>query len=428
MVSRTNRLIAAALVLTCLAATCIFTVEPAKGQTQGSWTTMAPLPEPLYQEEAAVVNGMIYVIGMGSSNSSGGWDDFFNFQYDPTLNTWQSKPIPIHGYRAGFKLAVYQDKIYVIGGWNAGGLSTWVYDPSNDTWTEKSSVYTNVGLEANVVDGKVYFISGFLPMPFVVDTQDTNMVYDLATNNVSEMAPIPVKAVNYASAVLDGKIYIIGGADRLDQWSTEYNVVQIFDPKTNNWTKGTSMPIGVIGAAAIATTGAEVPKRIYVVGGEIREKNSETGNITNLIQVYDPETGSWSVGAPMPTAREYHAMVNINDTIYAVGGRTPSDSQANEKYLPLGDSSPQTPTPSASPSPNPISEPSPTVSPERSPSMSPSPSLSEPPSPSASPTPSASPQQANLSASLVFVTASAAIIIVIAVITTAVFKRRKGKT
>ena len=321
------------------------------------------MPEPLYQEEAVEVNGMIYVIGMGSSNSSGGWDDFFNFQYDPTLNTWQSKPIPIHGYRAGFKLAVYQDKIYVIGGWSATALSTWVFDPSNDTWTEKAHVYANVGLEANVVEDKVYFISGYLAMPFVVDTQDTNMVYNIVTNNVSEMAPIPIKAVNYASAVLDGKIYIIGGADYLDQWSTEYNVMQIFDPETNNWTKGTSMPIGIIGAAAIATTGAEAPKRIYVIGGEIREKNSETGNMTNLTQVYDPETGSWSIGTSMPTAREGHTTVNINDTVYAIGGRTPSDSQANEKYLPLGGVSLETPTPSTSPSrsPTPFVSPTPSI-------------------------------------------------------------------
>jgi hypothetical protein len=97
------------------------------------------------------------------------------------------------------------------------------------------------------------------------------------------------------------------------------------------------MPTPIRYASAAATTGLFAPKRIYVIGGL---QNSYGLNIT---QVYDPQTDSWTTGASMPTARYNLGSAVINDTIYAMGGvllppyAFPKEPlTTNEVYLPFG--------------------------------------------------------------------------------------------
>ena len=55
---------------------------------------------------------------------------------------------------------------------------------------------------------------------------------------------------------------------------------------------------------------------------------------TDMHQVYDSNTDSWSVGLPMPTVRTYHVAVTVGDNIYVIGGKTASDfsTNSNEMY------------------------------------------------------------------------------------------------
>ena len=41
-----------------------------------------------------------------------------------------------------------------------------------------------------------------------------------------------------------------------------------------------------------------------------------------ILQVYDPETDSWTFGANMPTYRISLGFALVNDTLYAIGGMT----------------------------------------------------------------------------------------------------------
>jgi N-acetylneuraminic acid mutarotase len=149
-------------------------------------------------------------------------------------------------------------------------------------------------------------------------------VYDPTWDYWTEMAPIPTAVSNYASAVVDGKIYIIGGRNA----DGRIDLVQIYDPKTNQWSQGTPIPSGVVDAGSCATTGYASPKRIYVIGGSVQTSNGSQG--TNLTQIYDPETDSWSIGAPLSTTNEFLTLTNINDMLYAFNG------SVIEKYIPIG--------------------------------------------------------------------------------------------
>jgi N-acetylneuraminic acid mutarotase len=311
--------------------TPLFSVEKVNATEEGSWTTLSPLPMPFYSTlGVAVVDGKIYHIGSDSY-----------MKYDPERNTWTDiVPLPI--YDDWSTVVTCQNKIYVIGGQRE--IPTQVYDPATDTWENRTSIpTTRIWPGANVVDGKIYVIGGQIPSPLgVINPSSANDVYDPATDSWSQMAPIPIPVEGYASAVLDDKIYIISGGTFL--FGTTYdpiNYVQIFDPETNQWTNGTSIPTGVAYAGACVTTGTSAPKRIYVIGG--------TQNLyfryvfshpLGLNQIYDPETDAWTTGTPMPTPRAKMGIAVINDEIYTIGGQISNDwggvTSTNEKYTPAG--------------------------------------------------------------------------------------------
>jgi N-acetylneuraminic acid mutarotase len=223
--------------------------------------------------------------------------------------------------RAVFAVAVYQNKIYCIGGKtsdNYNGVNE-VYDPATDTWETKTSMSTaRAFLQANVVNGKIYLIGGHgLPDEFL----KINEVYDPVTDTWSTSEPmLSITLFGYASAVFDNKIYIVGGSEAK---------TQIFDTETRSWDYGASP--NSYGNAAGATTGILAPKRMYVIGS------------TN-VGVYDPETDSWSLGANVITSNRYNfGVAVVNDLVYVVGGHTYvwilgnyTTLAVNEQYTPVG--------------------------------------------------------------------------------------------
>ena len=301
---------------------------PLVSAIEDSWTTMAPLPTSSDIDDAVAVDGKIYLLGSSK-----------NVQYDPETNTWsQLAPPPIPNYWAN--VVACQNKIYIIGG-EAEKL-TQVYDPATDTWENRTSIpSTRIGLQENVVDGKIYLIGGLIPSPLgVINPSSANDVYDPATDSWSTMAPIPTPVGGAPSAVLDDKIYIIGGANSGGPDYSPINQVQIFDPKTNQWTNGTPIPTGVFSAGGCATTGLFAPKRIYVVGGTtnyyFREGYAERASI-DLNQVYDPITDTWTIGTPMLDPRFGLEVAVVNDELYVIGGSNEDGRlYVNEKYTPIG--------------------------------------------------------------------------------------------
>jgi N-acetylneuraminic acid mutarotase len=297
---------------------------------EDSWTTLKPLPEPSVTIGVAVVDGKIYRIGCPNC-----------WKYDPETNNWTTiASVPI--CPGGGSVVACQNKIYLMAGCNE--FPTQVYDPVTNAWENRTSIPTNsarISLRANVVDGKIYMIGGRLPAGlYQIFTSSSNDVYDPVTDSWSQMAPVPVPVMGYASAVLDDKIYIISGAhEGQPNYPPPTDLVQIFDPATNIWTNGTSIPNGVLYAGAVATTGLFAAKRIYVIGGTTTVYDRWAYyNVIALNQVYDPETDTWNTGTPMPTPRCDFCIATANDEIYAIGGVKEENYQmiVNEKYTPAG--------------------------------------------------------------------------------------------
>jgi N-acetylneuraminic acid mutarotase len=305
---------------------------------EDSWTIMEDMPTARSGLGVAVVDGKIYAIG--GQNGEGVLN--ITGEYDPVTNEWTSKT-SMPTARSDFGIAVYQNKIYVIGGTTGPG-ETWgsslitgateVYDPETDTWQTKTSMPTpRQGLEANVVTDRIYLIGGVRYVGgYIHPGFDENEVYDPATDSWITKAPLPTAVWGYSSAVVDNKIYLIGGGNKTSDGTFPVTLNQIYTPATNTWNFGQSIPTGLWHAAAGATTDVFAPKRIYVLGGSYYDA------AYNLTQTYDPEVDAWTTGTPMPTPRWSLGVAVIDDELYAIGGKTEGDdySAVNEKYTPIG--------------------------------------------------------------------------------------------
>ena len=312
-----------------------FNLPSAKAQTTegDSWTSILPMPTARGGLGVAVVNGIIYAIGGLSGTSPLN----VNEAYIPSLNSWTSKT-PMPTARSGCAVAVYDNKIYVIGGSVGNGFvgNNEVYDPATNTWETKASMPTpRTDLSASVVNGKIYLIGGkeySSTSPYFRGT-NVNEVYDPASNTWTNATSIPTGVYGYASAVIDGKIHIIGGSESSTSQGSNVFVDsdQVYDPQTDKWSLGANLPSIAIYGAAGATEGFMAPSRLYFIGGYFSSSFSGT------VQVYDPDNNSWSIGASMPTPRAYLGVAVINDVIYAIGG---FDGQnwlnTVEEYKPIG--------------------------------------------------------------------------------------------
>jgi len=158
-----------------------------------------------------------------------------------------------------------------------------------------------------------------------------NQVYDPASDSWTTKAPLPVGSGDHVSAVLDQKIYILAGG------GIENTRFQIYDTQSNTWAAG-ALPVSQRWPGAAATTGVNAAKRVFVIGGS--DPDTQTSNL-GILQIYNPQTGTWTFGAKMITPRDYIRAAVINDVIFAIGGG--SNSQNNEAYFPSKTGEPQTP-------------------------------------------------------------------------------------
>ena len=168
-------------------------------------------------------------------------------------------------------------------------------------WTLKTDMPTARFLAGSaVVDGKIYVVGGA-----PVSMGKTNVVeeYDPATDTWTRCADMPTSRQGVRAAAVDGIVYAIGGADEVYNLAT----VEAYDPTTDTWTTRTDMPTTRTQMATVTFDG-----KIYVIGG--------VGPLTRTVEVYDPATDTWTRKADMPTARFALAADVVDGKIYVFGG------------------------------------------------------------------------------------------------------------
>lgn len=321
----------------------LLTVIPVSLAVEDTWTTLRSMPTARSGLEVVAINDKIYAIGGTTAEGfmpsiSGGavlgdrdLDGFVgtNQEYDPITRKWTTKrsmPTP----RIVFASAVCKNKVYCIGGKTSDGYTAVneVYNPETDTWEVKTPIPTATGwITAEVVEDKIYVIS-----------ENSSQVYDPILDSWVSVAAPPHDAAFVGaciSTVFENQIYVFGGLSQ----DRQYILTQIYNPQTDTWSQGASPPAGIRSGAAVTTTGEFASKGIYVFSGAVAYYQGAPENTT---QFYDPKTDNWSIGPSIPTRRYNFGATAINDTIYVIGGHTYNvdgrfaPSPANEHYTPTG--------------------------------------------------------------------------------------------
>eukprot|EP00964_Phaeocystis_antarctica_P159697 scaffold130865_cov69-Phaeocystis_antarctica.AAC.3 len=253
---------------------------------------------------------LIYVVGGGR----GGEDDPEETLdivelYDPQAASWkQLASLPNARYSHG--CAALEGKIYVVGGIGEEGqqLDTGeVYDPQTDRWQPLAEIMSTLRCEFGLasVSGKIYAIGGWDG----VDRLQGVEAYDPQLGSWAQVASMSGGRSSFATVVMDGKVYAMGGLANSD--GPKVDTVEVYDPQADSWQLVASMPEGRSSPAATA-----IGDKIYVTGGCDGDQNA-----TRTVCVYDPQTDAWAQLASMRAAREDHTSTVVGGKLYVFGGR-----------------------------------------------------------------------------------------------------------
>jgi N-acetylneuraminic acid mutarotase len=177
------------------------------------------------------------------------------------------------------------------------------------------------GLGVAVVNGKIYAIGGLNGDGSVRNNEQ----YDPVSNSWTVEMSMPTARSGFAISVFNGKIYVIGGTVGNGFVGTN----EVYDPSTNTWETKSSMPTPRSDLSANA-----VNDKIYLIGGKKYSNTNPYFTETNVNEVYDPANDSWTTMASIPTATYGYGSAAINGKIYVVGGsQTAATQQPNSTYL-----------------------------------------------------------------------------------------------
>ena len=294
---------------------------------QGKWTQKADMPTPRLQLATAVVNGKIYAIG----GLNGGPQSAVEI-YDPEKDTWIKKadiPTP----RGGIAASAVDGKIYVFGGHRIAfePLDTvQMYDPEKDKWTRKKRMPLPIDrMTTSVVNGQIYLIGGW---DFPDDVYATVFQYNPEGNTWTRKADMPTARGGHAAVVFEEKIYVFGGGtfkETTHGGIRYFDVVEMYDPAEDRWTRKPKMPVPKIGLGAEAVNG-----KIYTIGGTASDNTSRLSRV----DIFTPDDGVWLAegGSRLPVARGGLSVSRVNDKIYAMGGFSALGTVAKvDEYDPL---------------------------------------------------------------------------------------------
>ena len=154
-----------------------------------------------------------------------------------------------------------------------------LYQLSEQSWYwQEMSPYPGEAMWLNdgvvEVEGEIYLVAGY-----GTSRKDTLLKFNPQTDKWVSLAPLDFARDRVASAVLNGRIYLIGGYDG----TSKLKDVDVYDPATNSWNSAADLPEAIERSTAESFNG-----KIYLIGG--------TGD---KVYSYDPSINIWSEEANM---------------------------------------------------------------------------------------------------------------------------------
>ena len=169
----------------------------------------------------------------------------------------------------------------------------------------------------------------FMLFKLVVGVSLFIMVGIVAAAKWEVISELPTHRKSFSTAVVDGKIYLIGGTlfehargvlrdPGPGIWRGPFgmSLVEVYDPETNTWQRLADMPTVRAGAKTAVVDG-----KIYVMAGYAgKDNHGKNFKFLKAVEMYDPQTDTWGRKQDMRIPRIQFGVGAVAGKIYAIGG------------------------------------------------------------------------------------------------------------
>jgi serine/threonine-protein kinase PknK len=283
-------------------------------EEHGRWRGEQPMPVARDELRAATAGGRIFILNGHDRSDTGDLSSSSDaYAFDPAKGTYSSLPdTPValdHSV-----VVPYRGDLYLVGGDSnghpSGGL--WRYSPDEGHWETLPSMATpRAGHVAGVIGDRLYVVGGTTDSAFV-DLEHAPLasleIYDFRTGEWSRGPHIPTGRHHFDAAVLDGRLYAVGGRAPGD---FSLDAVERFDPQRGEWERLAPLPLGVSGQSVETVAG-----RVVVVGGG----DDLDRWVTAATWAFNPGQGRWQRLPDVTVPRHGQASAALGDRIYVFGG------------------------------------------------------------------------------------------------------------
>jgi hypothetical protein len=188
-----------------------------------------------------------------------------------------------------------------------------LYDPASGKWSNTGSLRQprNSGNSATLLpDGRVLLPGGNTNTVAIRGAE----LFDPATGQWSDAGSLSVGRDTKATLLRDGRVLVSGGIDWNIDGGKAYELAEIYDPKSGEWTKTGSLRTARYAHEAILLDDG----RVLVVGGY---KKGDV--LLASAEHYDPNTGLWQSTGDLPSPRVAFGLAKLRDgRVLATGGFT----------------------------------------------------------------------------------------------------------
>lgn len=301
---------------------------------QPSWRSVAAMPLAIQEIYAAEWDGRILTAGGLDGRPDGLFISDRSFLYDPGANVWAETarlPAPRHHPM----IVSVGGAVFALGGYGRSEAGEWTsmtecWALEGDGWREVTRLRApqaeTVGLGH---DGRIHLIGGRAPKGAANggwnDQGDiaTHRVFEVASGQWSERAPLPLARNSAAGVVHDGAMWVAGGRtvegggtgrlDRYDPVRDTWEARAPIPPSSTGRQVGGGLALGVLGDGRLAAFGGEW----------FGPRGSGGGGVFSETWLYDVGADGWSAGPSMTTPRHGLAAASIQGAVFALaGGRT----------------------------------------------------------------------------------------------------------
>ena len=182
-------------------------------------------------------------------------------------------------------------------------------------WKKKADMPTaRFDLCASVVNNLIYVMGGSDGSAGLDKRLTAVEIYNPATDTWKKGADMPAPRSQFATAAVDGKIYLFGGFSFVERRGKQIEktiaIVDVYDPAADAWEQKGKAPTARTRMGAAALNG-----KVYITGGF-----RNTGGGGDHLEIYDPATDTWQQGPNMHEIRRVLTAAPVNGKIYAIGG------------------------------------------------------------------------------------------------------------